>query len=71
MYSIMNGINVEVYNNGKKVRNTYAVSEDDPDYEIPDVILDVFDEFTLFKGLNELKYAKIYYKSDDGEYKLF
>ena len=41
------------------------------DYEIPDVILDVFDEFTLFKGLNELKYAKIYYKSDDGEYKLF
>ena len=75
MYSIMNGINVEVYNNGKKVRDNYAVSEDDPDYEkdyeIPDVILDVFDEFTLFKGLNELKYAKIYYKSDDGEYKLF
>ncbi|MBO3409072.1 hypothetical protein, partial [Clostridium perfringens] len=61
MYSIMNGINVEVYNNGKKVRDNYAVSEDDPDYEkdyeIPDVILDVFDEFTLFKGLNELKYA--------------
>ena len=75
MYSIMNGINVEVYNNGKKVRDNYAVSEDDPDYEkdyeIPDVILDVFDEFTLFKCLNELKYAKIYYKSDDGEYKLF
>lgn len=75
MYSTMNGINVEVYNNGKKVRDNYAVSEDDPDYEkyyeIPDVILDVFDEFTLFKGLNELKYAKIYYKSDDGEYKLF
>ncbi|MBO3304610.1 hypothetical protein JJB75_16135, partial [Clostridium perfringens] len=61
MYSIMNGINVEVYNNGKKIRDNYAVSEDDPDYEkdyeIPDVILDVFDEFTLFKGLNELKYA--------------
>lgn len=75
MYSIMNGINVEVYNNGKKVRDNYAVSEDDPDYEknyeIPDVIMDVFDEFTLFKGLNELKYAKIYYRSDDGEYKLF
>ncbi|MBO3307927.1 hypothetical protein JJB76_16080 [Clostridium perfringens] len=75
MYSIMNGINVEVYNNGKKIRDNYAVSEDDPDYEkdyeIPDVILDVFDEFTLFKGLNELKYAKIYYRSDDGEYKLF
>ena len=75
MYSIMTGLNVEVYNNGKKVRDNYAVSEDDPDYEkdyeIPDVILDVFDEFTLFKGLNELKYAKIYYKSDDGKYKLF
>lgn len=75
MYGIMNGINVEVYNNGKKVIDNYAVSEDDPDYEkdyeIPDVILDVFDEFTLFKGLNELKYAKIYYRSDNGEYKLF
>ncbi|MGU8670280.1 hypothetical protein ACV3RN_14620 [Clostridium perfringens] len=75
MYSIINEINVEVYNNGKKVRDNYAVSEDEPEYEkeyeIPDVILDVFDEFTLFKGLNELNYAKIYYKSDDGEYKLF
>ena len=75
MYSIMNGINVEVYNNWKKVRDKYAVSKDDPDYEkdyeIPDVILDVFDEFTLFNCLNELKYAKIYYKSDDGDYKLF
>ena len=30
MYSIMNGINVEVYNNGKKVRDNYAVSEDNP-----------------------------------------
>ncbi|WP_195239058.1 hypothetical protein, partial [Clostridium perfringens] len=30
MYSIINGINVEVYNNGKKVRDNYAVSEDDP-----------------------------------------
>ncbi|MGU8435655.1 hypothetical protein ACV3RS_17205, partial [Clostridium perfringens] len=70
-----NGINIEVYNNGKKVRDNYAVSEDDSeyekDYEIPDVIMDVFYEFTLFKGLNELNYAKIYYKSDDGEYKLF
>lgn len=75
MYSIMKGLNVEVYNNGKKVRDNYAVSEDDPDYEkdyeVPDVILDVFDEFTLFKGLNELNYAKIYYKSDDRKYKLF
>ena len=75
MYSIMNGLNVEVHNNGKLIRDNYAVSEDDTDYEkdydIPDVVLDVFDEFTLFKGLNELKYAKIYYKSDDGTYKLF
>ncbi|EGT0000688.1 hypothetical protein I9Y31_003006 [Clostridium perfringens] len=75
MYSIMNGLNVEVQNNGKLIRDNYAVDEDDPDYEkdydIPDVILDVFDEFTLFKGLNELKYAKIYYKDTDGKYKLF
>ncbi|MDZ4994551.1 hypothetical protein GNF80_16535 [Clostridium perfringens] len=75
MYSIMNGLNVEVHNNGKLIRDNYAVDEDDPDYEkdydIPDVVLDVFDEFTLFKGLNELNYAKIYYKSDDGTYKLF
>lgn len=75
MYSIMNGLNVEVQNNGKLIRDNYAVDEDDPDYEkdydIPNVVMDVFDEFTLFKGLNELKYAQIYYKSDDGTYKLF
>ena len=75
MYSIMNGLNVEVHNNGKLIRDNYAVSENDPDYEKdydnPDVVLDVFDEFTLFKGLNELNYAKIYYKSEDGTYKLF
>ena len=75
MYSIVNGLNVEVQNNGKLIRDNYAVDEDDPDYEkdydIPDVVLDVFDEFTLFKGLNKLNYAKIYYKSDDGTYKLF
>ena len=75
MYSIMNGLNVEVQNKGKLIRDNYAVDEDDPDYEkdyyIPDVILDVFDEFTLFKGLNELNYAKIYYKDDEGKYKLF
>lgn len=75
MYSIMNGLNVEVQNNGKLIRDNYAVDEDDPDYkkdyDIPDVVLDVFDEFTLFKGLNELKYAQVYYKSDDGTYKLF
>lgn len=75
MYSLIKGLNVEVYYNGKLIRDNYAVSEDDPDYEkdyeSPDIILDVFDEFTLFKGLNELKYAKIYYKDDDGKYKLF
>ena len=75
MYSIMNGLNVEVQNNGKLIRDNYAVSEDDSDYEKdydnPDVVLDVFDEFTLFKGLNELNYAKIYYKDNDGKYRLF
>ena len=55
MYIIINWIKVEVYNNGKKVSDNYAVSEDDPEYEIPDVIMDVFDEFNLFNGLNELK----------------
>lgn len=75
MYSIMNGLNVEVHINRKLIRYNYAVDEDDQDYEkdydIPDVVMDVFDEFTLFKWLNELNYAKIYYKSDDGTYKLF
>lgn len=75
MYSLMKGFNVEVHINGNLIRNNYAVSEDDPDYKkdysVPDVILDVFNEFTLFKGLNKLNYAKIYYKSEDGTYKLF
>ncbi|WP_283698596.1 hypothetical protein [Clostridium perfringens] len=70
MYSLINELNVEVYNNGLKIRDNYAVSKDGPDYkkdyEVPDVILDVFDEFTLFKVLNELNYAKVYYKSDYG-----
>ncbi len=53
MYSIMNGLNVEVHIKRKLIRYNYAVDEDDPDYEkdydIPDVVMDVFDEFTLFK----------------------
>ena len=75
MYSLMMNKNVEIQNNGQEIRENYAADEDDPDYEkdyeYPDVILDVKDEFTLFKGINELGYAKIYYRDKNGKYKLF
>lgn len=75
MYSIMQDKNVEIQNNGQEIRENYAADEDDPDYEkdyeYPDVIIDVKDEFTFFKGINELNYAKIYYKDENGYYKLF
>lgn len=74
-FIIKNNKNVEIQNNGQEVRENYATAEDDPDYEkdyeIPDVILDVRDEFTLFKGINELEYAKVYYKDESGQYELF
>ncbi|WP_338631820.1 hypothetical protein [Clostridium baratii] len=75
MYSIMINKNVDIQNNGKEIKENYAAEEDDPDYEKdydePDVILDVQDEFTLFKGINELEYAKVYYRDKNGKYKLF
>lgn len=75
MYSIMLNKNVDIQNNGKEIKENYAAEDDDPDYEKdynePDVILDVKDEFTLFKGINELEYAKVYYRDKNGKYKLF
>lgn len=75
MYSIMLNKNVDIQNNGKEIKENYAAEEDDPDYEkdydVPDVILDVKDEFTLFTGINELEYAKVYYRDKNGQYKLF
>ncbi|WWU66787.1 hypothetical protein QJR26_18655 (plasmid) [Clostridium baratii] len=75
MYSIMINKNVDIQNNGKEIKENYAAEDGDPDYEKdydePDVILDVKDEFTLFKGINELEYAKVYYRDKNGKYKLF
>ncbi|WWU66705.1 hypothetical protein QJR26_17885 (plasmid) [Clostridium baratii] len=75
MYSIMLNKNVDIQNNGNEIKENYAAEDDDPDYEKdydePDVILDVQNEFTLFKGINELEYAKVYYKDKNGQYKLF
>lgn len=75
MYSIMLNKNVDIQNNGNEIKENYAVEADDPDYEKDydeaDVILDVKDEFTLFKGINELEYAKVYYRDKNGQYKLF
>lgn len=75
MWSIMNDINVEVVNGAEEVRENYAAAEDDPDYEKEyekaDVIIDVCDELTMFKGINEVGYAKIYFRDKDSTYKLF
>lgn len=71
MYAIMYDLNVEVWNGNERVRENYAVDKDDCDYETADVIIDVQSEITMFSGINEIGYAKIYYRNDDGLYKLF
>ncbi|AQW28388.1 TPA: hypothetical protein I9092_003169 [Clostridium perfringens] len=40
-------------------------------YAKPDIIMDVFDEFIIFKGLNDFNYSNIYYRTEDDTYKLF
>lgn len=75
MYALMSGLNVEVYNGSERVRNNYAADEKDPDYEedyeTPDIIIDIKDEFTMFEGINKVGYAKIYKRTDEGKYNLF
>lgn len=75
MYAIMYGLNVEVYNGEERVKANYAAKEDDPDYEegyeILDIKIDIKDELTMFKGINEVGYAKIYHRNNDGSYELF
>ena len=75
MYALMYDLNVEVYNGEERVKANYAADKDDPDYEEdydnPDIIIDVKDEITMFKGINNVGYAKIYYRNNDGAYKLF
>lgn len=75
MWSIMHDINVDVVNGAEEVKENYAAAEDDLDYEKEykkaDVIIDVYDELTMFKGMNEVGYAKIYFRDKDNTYKLF
>lgn len=75
MYALMYGLNVEVYDGEERVKANYAADEKDPDYEedydVVDIKIDVKDEFTMFKGINEVGYAKIYHRNNDGSYELF
>lgn len=68
-------MNVEVYNGEERVKANYAAKEGDPDYEedyeIVDVKIDIKNELTMFKGINEVGYAKIYHRNNDGSYELF
>lgn len=75
MYALMYDLNVEVYDGEERVKANYAADENDPDYEedydVVDIKIDVKDEFTMFKGINEVRYAKIYHRNNDGSYELF
>lgn len=75
MYALMFGLNVEVYNGNERVNPNYAADKDDPDYEEDyeeaDVIIDVKNEITMFSGINKTRYAKIYYRNDNGVYESF
>lgn len=70
MYAIMYDLNVEVWNGNERVRENYAVDKNDPDYEEVDVIIDVKDEISMFSGINEIGYAKIYKRNKNGIYQL-
>lgn len=75
MYAIMYNLNVEVWNGNERVRENYAVDKDDPDYEEEyeeaDVTINVKNEITMFSGINQVGYAKIYYRNDNGVYESF
>ena len=75
MYALMFGLNVEVFNGNERVNPNYAADKDDPDYEEEyeeaDVIIDVKNEITMFSGINQTGYAKIYYRNDKGIYESF
>ena len=75
MYALMLGLNVEVYNGSERVKENYAADKDNPDYEEDyeeaDIIIDIKDELTMFSGINQVGYAKIYKRFENGRYELF
>lgn len=75
MYTLIKGLNVEVYNGNERVKANYAADKDDSDYEEDyeeaDIIIDIENEITMFSGINKTRYAKIYYRNENGVYKLF
>ncbi|MDY3360462.1 MAG: hypothetical protein SOY04_08690 [Clostridium celatum] len=72
MWSISKGLNVEIMNGKEIVKENYAASDKDPDYEKDyekaDVIIDVENELSMFKGINEIGYANIYYRNESNKY---
>lgn len=69
MLSLIDDINIEIMNGDKDIKENYAAEEGDPDYEKDydkaDIILDVNSELTMFPGINETGYAKIYIKNNE------
>lgn len=74
MYSLCNGLNVEIAKGNEKIKENYAADESDEDYDKdydePDYIIDVDTEITLFKAINELEYAEIYRKKNNAYEKI-
>lgn len=74
LYSIMLNLKVEIHNGSEKLEENYKVDKDNSGnevyYEEPDIILNVEDEISMFKGINSTSFASVYKKNDCGEYEL-
>lgn len=74
LYSIMLNLKVEIHNSNEKLEENYKVDKDNSGnevyYEEPDIILNVEDEISMFKGINSTSFASVYKKNNCGEYEL-
>lgn len=63
LYGVIMSKNINIVNESKRTEEIY--------YYKPDMKIYVDNEFTLFKSMNKLGYASIYYRENSGEYRLF
>lgn len=71
IYSIIEGMNIEIWNGNERIEQNYILEKDDINNEDVDIIINVEDEISMFSGINEIGYAKIYIKNESDTYFLF
>lgn len=68
IYSIIEGVNIEIWNGNERIEENYILEKDDINTENVDIIINVEDEISMFSGINEIGYAKIYIKRYNDTY---